>query len=393
VSAGYDALLVESSALGQGQSVQAQGIIHGGGKYALRGVRDFAAAAAIREMPERWRACLRGETEPDLSAAQLLSDRCHLWVPRAGWVSRLSAWGLLPVVQKAGLLHARPERLESAEWPRALRGSARAVYAMPEPVVSTGASLAALASRHPGRLLRVPAPEGVRIHSKSPTQSIVTLESMVSHEVLELHPRALLLAAGVGNEGLLERLELRGAPMQRRALLMALLRGGLPPLFGHCVKGGKTAMTITSHPWNRGEALEGGPDLVWQLGGDVAERFADREDGPAFSAEVRSALGEMLPALNTQGVEMAAYRAVRAEARSNEHRRPSGVHARWVSDRVLVCWPTKMALTPLLADEVLAELAQRIGAPEGPGAPLSWPRPEVALDPWREEGLSWHPLD
>ncbi|HEY6200467.1 MAG TPA: FAD-dependent oxidoreductase, partial [Candidatus Binatia bacterium] len=33
-SAGYHALLLESAALGCGQTIAAQGIIHGGGKYA-----------------------------------------------------------------------------------------------------------------------------------------------------------------------------------------------------------------------------------------------------------------------------------------------------------------------------------------------------------------------
>ena len=34
--AGYHAILLESKAIGSGQTIQSQGIIHGGGKYALR---------------------------------------------------------------------------------------------------------------------------------------------------------------------------------------------------------------------------------------------------------------------------------------------------------------------------------------------------------------------
>lgn len=392
VAAGYDALLVEASLLGQGQSIQAQGIIHGGGKYALRGVKDFAAAAAIREMPAIWRTSLQGQSEPDLSDAQVLSDRCHLWVPQGGWVSRLSAWGLMPVVQKAGLLHARPERLDASEWPQALRGSARAVYSMPEPVLSTGSALAALAARHRGRLLSLGDEAGFTLHLNDHGQAVAVMRSSDKGEVLRLHARCLALAAGVGNEGLLERLQLTGAPMQRRPLLMALLRGKLPILYGHCVKGGKTAMTITSHPWERDAPLEPGSSMVWQVGGEVAERFAGQEDGPAFRSAVLSAIREMLPGLGLEGLEMSAYAAVRAEARSSKHRRPSGVYAHWVSDHVMVTWPTKMALTPLLADEVLRELPARIGEPGGQGSPLEWARPEVARDPWREKGLTWHPL-
>src|SRR4029434_9598792 len=79
--AGYLATLLESTALGAGQTIQAQGIIHGGGKYALRGVRDFEAVRATSLMPDRWRHSLIGKLEPYLAGTEILSDRCHLWLP------------------------------------------------------------------------------------------------------------------------------------------------------------------------------------------------------------------------------------------------------------------------------------------------------------------------
>ena len=51
------ALLLESEALGTGQTIASQGIIHGGLKYTLTG-NLTGAAKAIAEMPGRWRACL-----------------------------------------------------------------------------------------------------------------------------------------------------------------------------------------------------------------------------------------------------------------------------------------------------------------------------------------------
>src|SRR3989442_15460522 len=91
--AGYLAILLESAALGRGQTIQAQGIIHGGGKYALRGVRDFGAVRATKEMPLRWRRSLAGETEPNLTSTRLLSERCHLWLPHGSAVARIQSWG------------------------------------------------------------------------------------------------------------------------------------------------------------------------------------------------------------------------------------------------------------------------------------------------------------
>ena len=60
--AGYHTVLIERGALGGGQSVKSQGIIHGGIKYALGGKLN-AATEAIADMPNRWRQCLTGEGE------------------------------------------------------------------------------------------------------------------------------------------------------------------------------------------------------------------------------------------------------------------------------------------------------------------------------------------
>ncbi|HEX2385807.1 MAG TPA: FAD-dependent oxidoreductase, partial [Candidatus Binatia bacterium] len=147
-SAGYHALLLESAALGCGQTIAAQGIIHGGGKYALRGVRDFAAVSATKAMPARWRASLAGKQDPDLSAVRIVSERCHLWLPKGSALARVQSWGFMSVVARAGLLSTRPERLPASQWPDALHGSALSVYALAEPVISTGSFLKALAARH-----------------------------------------------------------------------------------------------------------------------------------------------------------------------------------------------------------------------------------------------------
>ena len=55
-----------------------QGIIHGGTKYALNGALT-QAANAIADMPGRWRQCLAGEGEINLSSAEILSEAHYLW--------------------------------------------------------------------------------------------------------------------------------------------------------------------------------------------------------------------------------------------------------------------------------------------------------------------------
>ncbi len=366
--AGYHALLLESAALGRGQTIQAQGIIHGGGKYALRGVRDFAAVNATKEMPRRWRRSLAGEIAPNLSRTRVLSERCHLWLPRGSLVARVQSWGFMSVVVKTGLLSTRPERVPESAWPEALRGSALAVYALAEPVISTGSLLETLASLHAKYIRRYDA-AAVRFGGK---------EVIIAG--VALRPRMIVLAAGEGNAALLKQAGIDGEPMQRRPLCMTLLRGALPPLFGHCIVGGKTQITVTT-------PAQG----VWQVGGEISERLADEPDAATARRLALSEIRRRLPAVNFSNVEIALYRAVRAEARTADQRRPSGVHAGRVAPRTIAAWPTKLALAPVLAEEVFSLAAAELKQPGDYDKDVlpPWPQPPVARYPWEE--AEWFP--
>ena len=80
-NAGYQAILLEADSLGCVQTGASQGIIHGGTKYALTG-KLTQSSQSIQEMPERWKACLAGTGEIDLSGAKKLSDHQYLWSER-----------------------------------------------------------------------------------------------------------------------------------------------------------------------------------------------------------------------------------------------------------------------------------------------------------------------
>lgn len=359
--AGYHALLLESQALGCGQTIQSQGIIHGGGKYALRGVRDFAAVRATSMMPERWRRCIKGEGELDLSATRILSESCYLWLPKGSALARVQSRGVMSVIAKAGLLATPPRHVPNHAWPQALSGSALAVYSLAEPVIATATLLQCLADRHRERIFFYTGP-AARLN-----QGAVQLGE------ISLRPRAVLLTAGTGNEDLLANFGLNGAVMQRRPLGMVLLRGELPPLFGHCIAGGKTALTVTT-------PVPG----IWQIGGELAERLAEERDSEKARVSAVSELRRQLPALSFAGAEIAIYRAVRAEARTAALRRPSGVHASEIAPGFVVAWPTKLSMTPVLAEEVFDIIHGKLQGPAGYSDIPPWPAPPVARYPWEE---------
>jgi glycine/D-amino acid oxidase-like deaminating enzyme len=366
--AGYHAILLESQALGSGQTIQAQGIIHGGGKYALRGVRDFAAVRSTSQMPDRWRRSIAGDFEPDLTGTEILSERCHLWLPRGSALARLQSLGIMGLVARTGLLATAPNKLPRADWPEALRESACAVYSLAEPVIATGSFLKTLAERHRGFVFLY---NGAEEHFSA---SAVRIDGAV------LKPRAIVLAAGAGNEELLKKAGIKSPLMQRRPLGMVLLRGGLPPLFGHCIVGGKTGLTITT-------PVSG----LWQIGGELAERLACEPDYRAARNWALAEIRRLIPQIDLRGAEISIYRAVRAEARTAALRRPSGVHVNKIAPGLLAAWPTKLSMAPVLADEVFEIVQLELKAPAGYAETPPWPRPAVAAYPWEEaEWFSVH---
>jgi glycine/D-amino acid oxidase-like deaminating enzyme len=120
---GYDVILLESDALGGGQSLASQGIIHGGLKYALNGVLS-PASSAIAQMPERWRSCLQGEGDVDLRGCKVLAPHYFMW-SGGGYRSRLKSF----LGSKA--LRGRIDALKPAQYPAFFRNQSSGRRAVP----------------------------------------------------------------------------------------------------------------------------------------------------------------------------------------------------------------------------------------------------------------------
>src|SRR5690606_3099057 len=214
---GAQALLLEAEALGSGQTVASQGIIHGGLKYTLQGPMTDSARQ-IREMPELWRGCLAGERCPDLSATPLRSPCCYLWRTDS-LSSRLGMIGA-----RFGLRVA-PSTLSADERPAVLARCPGVVARLEEPVISPAGLLGKFAGRHGERLLKIDAKHGTRFECSTPgTVAGVHLTSP-SGQTLELRPRYVVFAAGAGNSRLRREVGLAGEVMQKRPLHMVLVRG------------------------------------------------------------------------------------------------------------------------------------------------------------------------
>jgi glycine/D-amino acid oxidase-like deaminating enzyme len=376
---GHQAGLVEANALGQGQSVAAQGILHGGVKYSLSGLLA-PGARQVAKMPDVWAEHLAGRAKPDLSATTVRSRYCHLWRTD-------SMKSILGMTGAKLALQAKPRKLARKDRPAILRNCPGDVALLPESVLETPSLLAALAQRHQDHLLHGRIITGSALGNED-SDAWVEIEPRDSDKLI-LQCKQIILCAGAGNEALIKCLlndENDSPPaMQRRPLHMSMLKGPLdelPELNGHCVDGAATRVTITSSTAADGQR-------VWQLGGQLSETGCER-DPEAQTEAARSCLQEVLPGFDVDNPRFtwASYRIDRAEFReshNSEHRRPDDV-AVLPKHRAIIVWPTKLVLAPRAAKKVLRYVGVGSGPSDTPF--MNLPTPPVAEPPW--EGAEWN---
>ncbi|MBK8510213.1 MAG: FAD-dependent oxidoreductase [Candidatus Competibacteraceae bacterium] len=365
---GYSALLIESEALGAGQTICSQGIIHGGVKYSLNG-RSTEAAQMISEMPALWRRCLNGEGEIDLRGS-LLVEHQYLLATRSprSWLTGFIASKMLPdrLQKLAGV--------EANDYPPALRQAAfeGTVYRLDEPIVDVASVLASFAERHREAIVLCDGP------AAPSGDGAITLR-YPNHPMLAIRPSCTIFAAGAGNSAV------PWAPLQQRPLHMVLVRGlGLPgPMYGHFVNSSDVPrLTITTH-------CDANGHLLWYLGGELAESGVKRDRQEQIRV-ARRELAALLPSVDWSKTQFATFTVKRAESRQDGGSRPVGPSVSR-DGRTLAVWPTKLALAPLLAEQVENTLRMLDLKPKPVDLRIldEWPRPTVATYPWDREDLIW----
>lgn len=366
-AAGYSAVLVEAEALGAGQTLASQGIIHGGLKYALD-LKLNAASDALADMPARWRACLDGRGEIDLRGVRPAAAR-HLFWARRTLGSRIAGFF------GSRLLRGRVEALDQADWPDVLRDPdhVAAVYALDEMVLDVPQLLLALSGPQQAWIMQ--GRVAVRAQGEAGVTLGVALPDGRRHM---LAARNAIVTGGAGNARILAALGLPEAAAQSRPLHMLMIDNAPGPLWAHCFDASdKPRVTVTTHRRDDGA-------LVWYVGGLLAENGV-AQDEAALIATARAEFAALLPRLDFSRSRFAGLRIDRAEGATADGRKPDGPVLRQAG-RVWLAWPTKLALAPQLADLVLAALAP----PSGNAAaalPAGWPVPPLAPPPW--ERASW----
>ncbi|MDZ3994047.1 NAD(P)/FAD-dependent oxidoreductase [Pseudomonas sp. Teo4] len=362
-SLGYSTVLVERASLGGEQTIKSQGIIHGGTKYALHGALT-GASEAIADMPRRWREALAGTGELPLGKTRLLSDAHYLWSPGT-LAGNLTSFFASKAV-RGRVDQVKGEQLPPALQDRAFKGK---VYRLAELVIDVPSLLANLAELGGDSLLA-----GEQIEPLRDGDELVGLRV----DGRDIRAQRIVLSAGAGTEALLQALGLNQPAMQLRPLHMVMTKGpNLKPLYAHCLGGGpKPRVTITTHPAANGQ-------WVWYLGGDLAEADGVARDPAAQIAAAQKEIAHLLPWVDQAQLKWATLRVDRAEPAQSGLVRPDNA---FLADqqRLLVGWPTKLALAPDFTDRVLASLDRDGIRPSAQPALDGLPRPALGVPAWEQ---------
>ena len=329
--AGYNVILVEPKALGGIQTIASQGMIHGGQKYML-GSKTLAHAENVSKLPYRWDRCLSGNGEINLSDVRILSDMQVMW-PAGGGLSHLALGTAALMVQ------AKVRKLSRCESPKALSSiSNSAIYELPEKVLDISSLVDVLVTPNKNQIYMA------TVDSLSRSGYITVSGNILKAQII-------ICAAGLGNEQFLNLLDSNNKHSQRRPLRQIMVKTMEHPLFGHGITTDhKPRITVTSHP-----LLSGG--YLWYLGGSLAEDTASLSNDESIEYAKRE-MKDIFPDYQWVGKEWSTWFGFRAEPYCKNNRLPNSPVVQEYGD-VLVVWPSKLTLAPILGDQILSLLSDR----------------------------------
>jgi len=358
---GFDAVLLEKNALGSGQTLASQGIIHGGLKYALNGALS-PASSAIADMPERWRQCLDGSGELDLSGCRLLSPNYYMWSD-SSYRSRLKTF----LGSKA--LRGRIDALKPIDYPAFFRNGAQqkttlkgTLYKLTDFVVDTPSLLRVLSERYRNRIFHSPS---ISL-SRNADGEIIHVTAKGQNGMVQIIAQRYILCAGEGNETLLKEVGISRPEMQKRPLQMVCVHLNHPdPVFVHCIGdsfGMAPRLTITSHPMGDKTVAGARMQQVWYVGGEIAEKGVNRS--PEEQQRIaREELSSVFPWVDFSAAQWGSFFINRAEPKVSNLQRPDNAYVGTVQN-LLIAWPTKLTLSPDLGDAVVQNIYSQKLAPE-----------------------------
>ncbi len=367
---GYNVVLFEHEALGNQQSANSQGMIHGGIKYALGGALT-GSSEAIADMPAHWRRCLQGEGDVDLRGVNILSDHFYLWSTDS-IASRLTSFFASKLTRGRVDTVAAEARHPIFQDP-AFHGN---LYRLVDLVLDVPSVLAKLAANARSCIYHIDGDS--LVFDRDARGKVTAVIANCGADTIRCNAQTFVFSAGAGNAALLEKIGSKKPEMQRRPLHQALVKHDYPHAFyAHCTGANPSPrLTISSHRARDGK-------WVWYLGGDLATEGVAMSEAQLIDA-AKCELRELFPWVDFGETAWAALRIDRAEPKQKGLVKPDKAFA-GVAEKnanVIVAWPTKLTLAPNMADAVEMHVHIEPKAPPLPAACADLPAPRIAKPCW-----------
>lgn len=383
-NAGYSALLLEHREVGGGQTLHSHSYIHQGTTY-----RESALIQELQTVRQDWDTWLTGRA-PEYG-----------YLPSyIGFVNPADAEMRKVLWQSAGLT---PEH--SPLPPVLNRGKIQVLLKSPELCLNGEWLISELVSRVGEFATRSKAVNAIRINRATDRVEEVHVSLESSKEVI-FQPRTLVLAAGAGNQMLLELassghrpyLGRVGDAQQIRKAFMLVIegkKGDLEPLTG--IFPDLRGLFIVSRE------LKEENGVIWLVSDYTSMGIAFIEDWMTYDARwwlegVLPALQELAPRVmdNKQRLRWGVYAAPKAEGKAGGFL-PNDPRIEDFRFRNLwAVWPTKLTLAPKASRLLVDRIRECVPDPGGwPTPPEPWQRIRVpvktAPERWRKTPLlQWH---
>lgn len=377
-AAGYAAALLERRTLGGGQTLHSHIYIHRGYLY-----REKELIGHLSGVTERWTRWIRRHKPPQAAGPSYFGFEDPSQADR-----KLELWS------STGLEFEKP--LEGNRMPRALRGGViRSVYKTPEIGLMGESLISLLNGEVEPCITRIQEVERVSVTRDG--RRVDEIEVSTASGPVTFRPRALVLAAGAGNQALLDLMtsgahrmlgRVQGAQQIRKAHML-VLKGPLEPLTGVFDTG---SLFMVAR-----KAADG--EMVWLISDNRSESLFFVEDWLEYDPTwwlplVISSLRRIAPRQldSFDSLRWGVYAAPKAEGAargglpSEERIESYGVENLWT------VWPTKLTLAPLVSETVLGRIRQQGVRPAGWAravddlAPIRTPV-ECATELWRRTPL------
>ena len=334
-SLGHNVIVLEKQEIGCGQTIFSQGMIHGGAKYSLDGQLS-KSTISISDMPLVWRNALDGKGNVDLSNSKKITDFQFLWSSANAASKLLTFFGSKVMSSKMQSINPADHDPFSSEK---FKGS---LFKLNEPVVDVQTVLQNLVNNLDNSILNL---EVKKIEFKSDNSVDVTTNKDV------INCDEVVLAAGEGNEKILQNSGINIFPMQLRPLAMGAvyLNKIIPDIFGHHLGvSSRPSLTISTHYVDGNQVL--------YVGGEVSESGVFLSDFDQ-KIKIKNSIKSALYWLDLDIKDIKILRVNRAEAKNHNFIKPDTFFCEKYK-KAIVCWPTKLAFAPLLSESVVKKISK-----------------------------------